>query len=86
MVVGNSMGANSVFTNDESRKAERKGYYPRLSTAPSRLMLSFIMAQGINSFLSLPVGLAAHVKSHQPVINEPSLGLHPPPNTHTHTK
>ena len=47
-----------------------------------RLMLGFIMAKEINSFLSPPVWLAARVKSHQPLINEPSLGLHakPPKN------
>lgn len=36
-------------------------------------MLGFIMAKEINSFLSPPVLLAARVKSHQTLINEPSL-------------
>lgn len=42
-------------------------------------MLGFIMAKEINSFLSPPVWLAARVKSHQPLINEPSLVLHANP-------
>lgn len=39
-------------------------------------MIGFIVAEEINSFVSLPVWLAARVPTHQPLINEPSLGLH----------